>query len=473
MSTPASKIRVRFAPSPTGHLHIGSLRSALFNWLFARHVGGTYLLRIEDTDVLRSTDEYLQSILSSFEWTKILPDEPVVFQMKRLAEHQKVARALLEQGKAYPCFCPPVDADERMKSLDEGFGSQYPGTCRNKPFSAEDLKKPHALRFKLQEMDSIGFDDMIRGPISFNTDQFDDFVIIRQDGVPTYNFVVVIDDIFMEISHIIRGEEHIPNTPKQLFLYHALGATPPIFAHLPMILGPTGAKLSKRDGAVSVKEYKEQGFLAQALINYIVRLGWSHGDQELFTQEELIKSFTVEAIGKKGAIFDIKKLEWVNGVYLRTLPVDELIEYARDLGHGLYDAMNQLWSKEQLRQLFELYRPRAVRLKEIVTDIIALASAPATLDLTLIEKWKTAQTAAALEDFINRLGGIDAPTVENITQIGKEVCEKFEIKLPQLAQPIRLALTGGVNSPGVFDIVFSLSIELAAERLKVLQKALN
>ena len=277
------EIRVRFAPSPTGHLHVGSVRVAMFNWLFARHNGGKYLMRVEDTDVARSTKEFLDSQLSSLKWLDLLPDEQIVYQMSRIEEHKKVVENLLQKKLAYPCFCKQVDLQtKRDVAMQLGKKSGYDRTCRNKEYTQEDLKKPHAIRFAIpDDVKFIEFKDLIRGKVRVETEQLDDFVIMRsacpeeqhaasRRGVPTYNFVVVIDDIFQKVSHVIRGEDHISNTPKQILIYNALNATPPVFAHLPLILGPAGNRLSKRDAAVSVQDYRQQGFLNDALFNYLV-----------------------------------------------------------------------------------------------------------------------------------------------------------------------------------------------------------
>ena len=276
MSNSSQLVRVRFAPSPTGHLHIGGLRAALFNWLFARHNGGKFLLRIEDTDLVRSTQEYTDSILSSFKWAGITPDEPIVIQSQRIAEHKKVIERLLEQGAMYRCFCSQDELETRLTKIQgsEGLVTKYDGKCRN---ADQNLQKPFVVRFKLPANQSeIVFEDLIRGRVAFDINQFDDFIVARSDGSPMYNFVVVVDDAFMNITHVIRGEDHISNTPKQIMLYQACGYPLPQFAHLPMILGPSGERLSKRDGATSVLEYKQQGYLPDALLNYLARLGWSH-----------------------------------------------------------------------------------------------------------------------------------------------------------------------------------------------------
>lgn len=462
-------IRVRFAPSPTGHLHIGGVRTAIFNWLFAHSTGGTYSLRIEDTDVARSTQEFLDSQLSSLEWTNLLPDQPIVYQMARVREHQAAAQKLLEQGKVYPCFCAPLDADMVIEELEQGVGRKYDGTCRNKPFTAQDLAQPHALRFRVpDDLDSVSFDDVIRGRITLQADQFDDFVIIRRDGTPTYNFCVVVDDIFMQITQVIRGEDHITNTFKQILFYRALGAQEPQFAHLPLILGPSGNKLSKRDASTSVQEYRTQGFMADALLNYLVRLGWSHGDQEVFTRAEMVKFFKLDDVGKKGAIFDIKKLLWLNGIYIRQSSSEQLLTAIAQMDDQKHTTLCALWQTEQLNALLVQYQQRATTLLELSNDIIALADDPQSLDLQLLEKWKTTNTQPMLEAFMQLLQQCGQPSHDSLLELAKTVCAQHNEKLVNLAQPLRLALTGSLQSPGVFELITILGTDRAIKRIKKL-----
>lgn len=465
-STTQQAVRVRFAPSPTGHLHIGGLRSAIFNWLFARHTGGTYMLRIEDTDLVRSTKEYLASQLASFAWASIQSDEPIVYQMSREAEHRKMALGLMHSGKAYPCFCPPRDADEVVHSLEAGIGQKYDRICRDKAYTEQDLAKPHCVRFKLPDgLDRVTFHDLIRGDIVTKGEYFDDFVIIRRDGSPIYNFCVVVDDIFMRISHIIRGEDHIPNTPKQVLLYEALGAIPPKFAHLPLILGSDGSKLSKRDASVSVEEYRAKGFLPEALINYLMRLGWSHGDQEIFTVPELIQHFSLDHVGKKGAIFDMKKLEWLNGVYLRQSSNDRVLEAIAAMDKALIEQLTQVWGAERLSALVGLYKERSVTLVELTQQILALASAPKMVDLVLIAKWRNERTPQLVGAFSAKLQEAEDLGHDHLLQTANVVCEMQGEKLVHLAQSLRLALTGTIQSPGVFDLLGILGKKESAARL--------
>jgi len=461
-----NKIRVRFAPSPTGHLHIGGARTAIFNWLFARHHKGSFVVRIEDTDVQRSKQEYVNSILDSLRWLELASDQPLVFQLARIDEHKKLIDKLLEQGLAYPCFCQPKDIEDRLRDLKHGVVEKYDGTCRNKSYTSQDLQRPHAIRFKLpDDKISVTFDDLIRGPITVDLEQLDDFVILRQDGTPTYNFCVVVDDIFMKISHVIRGEEHISNTPKQILLYQALEAIPPQFAHLPLILGPSGSKLSKRETAVSVIEYKNQGFLSDALFNYLVRLGWAHGDQEVFSKEEMIKFFTLDKVGKKGAIFDTKKLLWINGVYLRNLKFKDFLIAVSDLGNDKLKELTTAWNEDSLGLLFELYKERVTTVIELVDGITSLSCAPMVLDVGLIKKWLTSQTKALLVEFLQRVNEMEEYTHGNLIAIAKNVCQVFEVKLVALAQPLRLALTATTSSPGVFELMEILGSKESCERV--------
>jgi len=466
------EIRVRFAPSPTGHLHIGGIRTALFNWLFARHTGGKYLLRIEDTDVVRSKQEYLDSQLASLRWLGLEPDEPIVYQLARSQEHVAAAKKLVEQGKAYPCFCPPKDAEQVVHDLDLGIGSKYDGTCRDKAYTVEDLQKPHAIRFKLpKELETVVFEDVILGTIKVPADQMDDFIIIRRDGTPIYNFCVVVDDIFMRITHIIRGQDHVSNTPKQVLYYHALGAKVPLFAHIPLILGPAGNKLSKRDASVSVEEYRSQGFMAPALANYLIRLGWAHGDLEIFTREEIISLFTLEGVGKKGAIFDIKKLEWLNGTYIRKTEPDVLMNHIKAMNAEYALDLEGLWNKEKLDQLLHEYKQRAVTLRDMYKDIVAFAQNPTTLDVSLIAKWRTEKTPLLVKDFAQALQTSELDH-EHLLAAAKAVCEQHQEKLVNLAQPLRLALTGSVTSPGVFELIVILGREHAMKRISTLLEQL-
>lgn len=463
-------VRVRFAPSPTGHLHIGGVRTAFFNWLFARHTGGKYLLRIEDTDLQRSTKEFLAAQLAAFEWLQLLPDEQIVYQMARIEEHRSAVQKLMAMGKAYPCFCAPRDSDEVVQGLDQGIGSKYPGTCRDKQYTAEDLMRSHAVRLRLPDQPiAIGFNDVIRGSVSIKSDQLDDFVLMRRDSIPTYNFGVVIDDEAMRITHVIRGEEHLSNTFKQLLIYEALGFTPPIFAHLPLILGKAGNKLSKRDAAVSIEYYREEGFLPEAMLNYLARLGWAHGDQEIFTREELVQFFTLEAVGKKGAIFDMEKLRWVNGVHLRQLSSMQLLTAIAQMGAEWKDTLTELWSADKLNKLFHLYGQRSTTLKELAQGIVGLAHDPGQLDMSLIDKWKTEKTKDLVSKYAAWLGSQEGViNHEQLLAYAEALCKQEGEKLVSLAQALRLGILGCVQSPGVFELIEILGVFVTHKRLMTL-----
>lgn len=447
-----NNVRVRFAPSPTGHLHIGGLRTALFNWLFARHHNGAFLLRIEDTDLERSKDEYTQALLAAFAWTHIEWDEPYVIQSHRIAEHKKVLEQLLAEGKAYYCACTPEEIAARQTGpVFEGqtFG-KYDSYCRNRPGKSDT---PAAIRFKIpDDVHVIEFNDLIRGPITIGLDQLDDFVLARSDGTPMYNFVVVVDDAAMRITHVIRGEEHITNTPKQILLYQACGYTIPQFAHLPVILGPDGHKLSKRDAATAVIDYRKNGYLPEALVNYLVRLGWAHGDQEIFTIQELIQFFSLDHVGKKGAIFDQNKLDWMNGVYIRATSDEKLLDIIlKDIHISLLTDV-PLWNKEQILKLINLYKQRAKTLKEIDLDISAFYHAPQKFARADITQWITPTTLNELQAIVPLLEKADDFSHDMLANLLKEFCKTYSLKLVALAQPIRIALIGKSSGPGVFEL---------------------
>ena len=465
----SSSVRVRFAPSPTGHLHIGGLRTALFNWLFARHNNGVYLMRIEDTDLERSKEEYTQSILDSFKWVNINPDEPIVIQSERVEEHKRLIAQLVEQGKAYKCYCTDEEMIARRGAQADGFFSKYDGFCKTRPQTADLANKPFGVRFKLPtDQTTISWDDLIRGTVSFDIDQLDDFIIARSDGQPLYNFVVVADDAFQGVTHVIRGEDHIPNTPKQILLYHALGYQLPQFAHLSMILGPDGNRLSKRDAATAVVDYKYNGYLPEALINYLVRLGWAHGDQEIFTIEQMIEYFGLDAVGKKSAIFDQQKLDWMNGMYMRNYSDAVcLATIVKDVDSAF---LSQLpgWSEQQVIALIGLYKQRAATLKQVAQEIIALYQRPTTYDQADIVKWITPETKNHLQAAIDGIKQLPTDDAAAVQALVKQIIEQHNLKIVQLAQPMRIALIGKSSGPGVFELIAILKKEESLARLQQL-----
>jgi len=441
VNTPNGRpVRVRFAPSPTGHLHIGSLRVALFNWLFARHHNGTFIIRIEDTDIERSKQEYTESIIKAFEWVAITSDEPIAYQTARLDLYKGAIDKLLASGNAY--WSDPAQ-EENGKSV---------------------------IRFKIPtNRTQIQFNDLVRGPIAFDSDQIGgDFVIARADGSPLYNFVVVVDDIDMRISHVIRGEDHISNTPKQILLYEALGAEIPHFAHLPMILGPTGAKLSKRDAATSVIDYRTMGFLSDALCNYLVRLSWAHGDQEIFSRDEMVQLFSLDHVHKSGAIFDMIKLRWVNSVYLKQLPAQALSDLIHTDIDATFKARCATWTAEQILQALDLYKDRSSTLAELRDFVIALNTRPHLNTLPEEEKWD-ATTRMLLDACVAQLNVLEEVTPATVEPLIKGICKQQQVPLPALAKPIRFALTGSLHSPSVYALVALLGKEETIQRIEQLK----
>lgn len=453
-------VRVRFAPSPTGHLHIGGLRTALFNLLFAHHHGGQFLLRIEDTDRQRSQQVFTDAILEALQWTDIQPDEPPVIQSTRMERHRELIDQLVDIGKAYRCYCTVGLGASKETYL------KYDGKCRAGMYDGDVAGKPYVVRIKIPlERESITFTDLIRGPITIAMDQLDDFIIARSDGSPVYNFVVVVDDHQMGITHVIRGEDHISNTPKQLLLYEAFDWQPPAFAHLPLILGPSGGRLSKRDAATSVLDYRTNGYLPEALCNYLVRLGWAHGDQEIFTRDELIKLFTLKDVGKSGAVFDQEKLEWINGMYIRDTDAAQLLAYIKK--YVAPDIQKKLsWDTPKLIAAIVLYKERATTLTQLIDQLILLHDGPQKVSQEDSDTWITDQTPLVLSAVVKELVGLGDWHAATIKEVIKKLCVARTLKLSQVAQPIRLALLGTTHSPGVFDVMALLGKEETNARLQ-------
>lgn len=432
------EVRVRFAPSPTGHLHIGGARVAIFNWLFAKTAGGKFLIRIEDTDKARSTKEYLDSIVSSMNWLQMPSDEPLVIQSENENYHKKVAFDLIEKGLAYKCFCSTDELSALRESSEPGF--LYPRTCLNKSTS-DDSNKPFVIRFKLPETLNalLSFEDLIKGKVEVESKIFDDFVILKSDFVPTYNFAVVLDDISMKISHVLRGEDHVINTFRQILLYKALGANEPKFGHFPMILGSNGERLSKRHGATSVVDYKKIGFLPQAMLNYLVRLGWSHKDQEVFSVQELINLFSLDQIGLKNAIFDIEKLKWLNSVYIKQLSFKEFCHFLNEANPEL--SAQYLNSNQTTEQLFELFKSRHNSIIDLGIEIIRILKYWNEFDpssqIALMEEAETSLLKYFVEQALNQEKPILAADLNNLA---KKITAEKALNISSLAQPLRKAL---------------------------------
>lgn len=442
-------VRTRFAPSPTGHLHIGGARTALFNFLFARHHGGTFILRVEDTDRERSTDESIAAILDSLTWLGLDWDEGPFYQSKRSDFYRDHADRLLAAGKAYRCYCTPAELDEKRKSATAaGRNPGYDRTCRQR--TDHPANQRAVLRFKVPLDGETVVPDLIRGPIVFQNRELDDLVIVRSDGTPTFNFCNVVDDADMRVTHIIRGEDHLANTPKQILFYQAFGYPLPGFAHVPLIHGLDRARLSKRHGATSVTAYRELGFLPAALVNYLVRLGWSHGDQEIFTGAELIEKFSLDHVGSAAAVFNQEKLEWVNAQHMKQLSPAELARFARPFieARGWPIPGDDAWLAKMAATLQE----RAKTLIELVDAASYYLHEPIDIDPKAAAKHLAPVNREALQDLRRSLAENGDWTAAGIHRVFEGVMERHQLPLGKIAQPVRVVLTGGTVSPGIFEI---------------------
>ncbi len=450
----------RFPPSPTGHLHLGGARTALFNWLFTRHNQGKFILRFEDTDRERSKPEYVKSIIEALKWLGLDWDEGPYFQSKRLKIYQKYAQKLFEEGKAYYCECSKEILEEKKKKmLERGLKPRYDGTCREKNLGPGEGR---ALRIKAPEIGEIVFEDLLRGKIIFPGEEIDDFIILRSDGTPTYHFAVVIDDITMGITHVIRGDDHISNTPKQLIIYKALSVEPPEFAHIPMVLGSDGARLSKRHGAKSILEYRDAGFLPKALLNYLARLGWGYGDQEYFTVEELIEKFDLKSINLSSARFDQNKLLAINAYWIKNSDNIYLLEYLKYFLRG-YDLGK--FSEEYLLSAIETVKTRSKTLVEMADMIKFYLVEDVSYDLDGAKKFLIPEIKPLLKKIAEDLK--DLPLEEKkLEEYFRNLAEESGIKLKNIAQAVRVALTGKTVSPGLFEIIKVLGKERVEKRLK-------
>jgi len=457
----SKKVRTRFPPSPTGHLHLGGARTALFNWLFARHHKGTFILRIEDTDKSRSRPEYVNSIIEGLKWLGLDWDEGPYFQSERLSIYREHIERLINEGKAYYCYCTKEELEEKRKAaLAQGRKPRYDGTCRDKHLP----KKPGAVvRFRSELVGETVLNDLIHGPIIFENRELDDWVIQRGDGTPTYNFVVVVDDAIMGITHIIRGDDHINNTPKQLQLYKALGYEPPKFAHVPMILGPDKAKLSKRHGASPILEYKEEGYLPQALVNFLARLGWSYGDQEIFSIEELIEKFDISHIGKSASIFNREKLLWLNAHYIKEEKDEEL---ARKLIPFLKKEGYQVPDIDYVKKVVSTLKTRAKTLSEMAKMADFYFLEEISYDMEAAKKFLVPDIKEAMEEFIKAIEKLSDFSQDILEDLFRDIQKKYNLSTRKFAQAIRVSLTGRTVSPGLFEIMAILGRERVLPRLK-------
>ncbi|MCF8085294.1 MAG: glutamate--tRNA ligase [Desulfohalobiaceae bacterium] len=453
----------RFPPSPTGYLHIGGARTALFNWLLARSTGGRFVLRMEDTDVERSSREMTDSILEAMHWLGLDWDEGPYYQSQRFDLYQRFIDELLDNSMAYYCSCTPEEVEQmREEARKKGEKPKYNGRCRERNLGPGPER---VIRFKSPLEGETAFKDVLKGDVAVDNRELDDFVLRRTDGAPTYNLAVVVDDVDMGITHILRGDDHLSNTPKQVLLYRALGVDLPVFGHVPMIMGPDKKRLSKRHGAMSVLEYRRQGFLPEAMSNYLARLGWSYGDQEIFSQDELREKFSLHNLSKSACVFDPDKLLWVNSQHIKSASAQDLAPVLQE-----FLAASDLPSPEQdyLLQLIPLLQPRAKTMQEMAEWAAPFVRADGDLpyDPELLHKFLTPEAASYLERLLpvlRELPRFDQKSLES--RIGSFL-EEQEIRFKRLAQPIRVALTGSKASPGLFESMELLGRESVLARLE-------
>jgi len=455
-----SDIITRFPPSPTGYLHVGGARTALFNWLYARHTKGTFVLRIEDTDTVRSTQESVDAIFEALDWLGIEWDEGPYFQSQRFDVYETYIQKLIDAGHAYYCTCSAEEIETmRARAMESGGKPKYDGTCRNKGLGKTDNA---VVRFKAPLAGTTVVEDVVKGNIVFQNDELDDFIICRSDGTPTYNFVVVIDDITMKINTIIRGDDHVMNTPKQMLIYKALGVPLPVYAHVPMVLGSDRTRLSKRHGATSVTAYRDMGFLPDAFINYLVRLGWSHGDQEFFTRDELVEKFSLENIGRAAGVFDQEKLLALNAEHIKATPVNTL---AALLIPFLEKEGVQADAGDFLEAVVTTLVPRSKTLAEMAKDALFYFADAIEYEEKAAKKFLKANALEPLDMLIAELEKLPAFTEKNLEDAFRAVMEKSGLKLGKIAQPVRVALTGRTASPGIFEIVAIIGKQKVLDRL--------
>jgi glutamyl-tRNA synthetase len=456
-----SQIITRFPPSPSGYLHIGGARTALFNWLYARANKGKFVLRIEDTDKARSTKESVNAILESLEWLGIDWDEGPYFQSERADIHKKHIERLIEQGHAYYCNCTPGEVDAmREKAKAAGKKPMYNGKCRNLDLPEGENS---VVRLKTPFTGVTIVDDVVKGSTAFQNSEIDDFIIQRSDGSAMYNLAVVVDDITMGINTIIRGDDHLINTPKQILIYNALSADLPTFGHVPMVLGADKARLSKRHGAMSVSEYKHMGYLADAMINYLVRLGWSHGDQEFFTRDDLIKKFSLKNLGKSASMFDLAKLSNLNSKHIqRTSPAILAEQLVPMLKKNSINAENDQFTQNAIATL----QPRSKTLIEMAQSIAFYYKNNVEFDEKVKAKNLNSASMETLATSADYIESIKDFTQENLETEFKKIMEETKLGFGKIAQPIRVALTGTNVSPGIFEMILALGKEKTITRIR-------
>jgi glutamyl-tRNA synthetase len=457
-------VRTRFAPSPTGMLHIGGVRTALFCWLYARRHGGTFILRIEDTDRERSTPEALQAILDGMKWLGLDHDEGPFYQTQRMDRYREVIEQFLREGKAYHCYCSREELDQmRAAQMARKEKPRYDGRCRQRTVPVPGVSP--VVRFRNPDEGQVIVNDVVHGPITFDSAELDDLIIARSDGTPTYNFCVVVDDYDMRITHVIRGDDHINNTPRQINMLRALGVEPPLYAHVPMILGPDGAKLSKRHGAVSVLQYRDDGFLPEGLLNYLGRLGWSHGDQEIFTLEEMVRLFDIHDVNKSASALNLDKMLWTNQQHILRSTPEHLAVYLRPQLEALGLAADDM---AKVAAVARAQQERAKTLREMAENSVFFFKDVTEYEPKAAAKNLTVETAPILAAAHAKLGALPEWQAPAIHTAIMAVAEERSVGLGKVAQPVRVAVSGGTVSPPI-DV--TLEILGREETLRRLERA--
>ena len=445
-------IRTRFAPSPTGYLHIGGARTALFSWLYARKHGGQFVLRIEDTDLERSTPESVNAILEGMTWLGLDYDEGPFYQTHRFDRYAEVIQLLMEQGRAYKCYCSRERLDDlRAEQMKQKVKPRYDGCCRDLT-AAPSADAPYVIRFRNPDEGNVVVDDLIRGQVTFSNTELDDLIIQRTDGSPTYNLTVVVDDSDMEITHVIRGDDHLNNTPRQINLLQAMGKQPPVYAHVPMILGEDGKRLSKRHGAVSVLQYREEGYLPEALLNYLVRLGWSHGDRELFSVDEMVELFDLADVNKAASIFNTEKLQWLNQQYIKDCSPEHV---ARHLSHHLGKLGIDPSEGPDLLEVATVQHERAKTLTEMADISAFFYQDFDEYDAKAAKKHLKPVALQPLEKVRDALAAQELWVPDTLHQTVIETAESLDLNIGKVAQPVRVAISGRAATPGI-DVTLAL-----------------
>jgi glutamyl-tRNA synthetase len=456
-------VRTRFAPSPTGYLHIGGARTALFAWLYARHHGGAFILRVEDTDRERSTEESVQAILDGIAWLGLNVDEGPIFQSERFDRYGQVIDQLLAEQKAYRCYCSREELDRvREAQRQQGLKPRYNRRCRDAVESAHFEESP-VIRFRNPLEGSVFFEDQVRGKVTISNEELDDLVIARSDGTPTYNFTNVVDDMDMGITNVIRGDDHVNNTPRQINIFKALGAVPPSYAHVPMIVGADGQRLSKRHGAVSVLQYRDDGFLPEALRNYLVRLGWSHGDQEIFSLDEMIEKFDISNVNRAASAFDIDKLRWLNQHYLKSA---DTIRLTLMLGQRLHGHGVEFQDGPPLSAIVDALRERAQTVEELAEKSHYFFCDFEAYEGPAAKKHLRPVVASTLEDLLGRLRSITDWRADVIHDVINNTAKSHGVKLGKIAQPLRVAVSGTAATPPIDETVALLGRVKTLERIE-------